>query len=75
MDAFVAPVAVVNVVFVKCDGMAAKARDCIWFPVGSCRPGQATQDELIAAEAYYERLVPQCIDKGMTFDERTKVTP
>jgi hypothetical protein len=33
---------------------------------------KATQDELIAAEAYYERLVPQCIDKGMTFDERTK---
>jgi hypothetical protein len=33
---------------------------------------KATQDELIAAEAFYERLVPQCIDKGMTFDERTK---
>jgi hypothetical protein len=33
---------------------------------------KATQDELIAAEAYYQRLVPQCIDKGMTFDERTK---
>jgi len=33
---------------------------------------KATQDELIAAESYYERLVPQCIDKGMTFDERTK---
>jgi hypothetical protein len=33
---------------------------------------KATQDELIAAEAYYERLVPQCIDKGMTFEERTK---
>merc|ERR1712060_692660 len=33
---------------------------------------KATQDELIAAEAYYERLVPQCFDKGMTFDERTK---
>jgi hypothetical protein len=33
---------------------------------------KATQDELIAAEAYYQRLVPQCFDKGMTFDERTK---
>jgi len=33
---------------------------------------KATQDELIAAEAYHERLVPQCIDKGMTFEERTK---
>ncbi|CAK0882118.1 unnamed protein product [Prorocentrum cordatum] len=33
---------------------------------------KATQDPLIAAEAYHERLVPQCFDKGMTFDERTK---
>jgi len=33
---------------------------------------KATQDELIASEAYYQKLVPQCIDKGMTFDERTK---
>jgi len=33
---------------------------------------KATQDELIASEAYHERLVPQCFDKGMTFDERTK---
>jgi len=33
---------------------------------------KATQDELIAAEAFYERLVPQCFDKGMTFKERTE---
>merc|ERR1719327_2211117 len=30
-----------------------------------------TQDELLAAERYYEKLVPQCIDKGMTYEERT----
>eukprot|EP00747_Dinoflagellata_sp_TGD_P152639 gnl/TRDRNA2_/TRDRNA2_177327_c3_seq12.p1 gnl/TRDRNA2_/TRDRNA2_177327_c3~~gnl/TRDRNA2_/TRDRNA2_177327_c3_seq12.p1 ORF type:complete len:709 (-),score=278.12 gnl/TRDRNA2_/TRDRNA2_177327_c3_seq12:102-2228(-) len=30
-----------------------------------------TQDELLAAERYYDKLVPQCIDKGMTFEERT----
>jgi len=33
---------------------------------------KATQDELIAAQAFYERLVPQCFDKGMTFNERTE---
>merc|ERR1711972_640277 len=32
---------------------------------------KATQDSLLAAERYYEKLVPQCIDKGMTFKERT----
>jgi len=32
---------------------------------------KATQDALLAAERYYEKLVPQCIDKGMTFKERT----
>merc|ERR1719291_20494 len=32
---------------------------------------KATQDELLAAERYYEKLVPQCIDQGMTFEERT----
>jgi hypothetical protein len=32
---------------------------------------KGTQDELIAAERYYEKLVPQCIDKGQTFEERT----
>merc|ERR1719265_2201852 len=31
-----------------------------------------TQDELLAAERYHERLVPQCIDAGVTFEERTK---
>eukprot|EP00747_Dinoflagellata_sp_TGD_P152861 gnl/TRDRNA2_/TRDRNA2_177345_c2_seq29.p1 gnl/TRDRNA2_/TRDRNA2_177345_c2~~gnl/TRDRNA2_/TRDRNA2_177345_c2_seq29.p1 ORF type:complete len:165 (+),score=68.90 gnl/TRDRNA2_/TRDRNA2_177345_c2_seq29:58-495(+) len=30
-----------------------------------------TQDELLAAERYYDKLVPQCIDKGMTYEERT----
>jgi hypothetical protein len=33
---------------------------------------KATQDQLLAAERYYENLVPQCVDKGMTFEERTK---
>merc|ERR1719284_1988664 len=32
---------------------------------------KGTQDELIAADKYYEKLVPQCIDQGMTFEERT----
>lgn len=32
---------------------------------------KSTQDQLIAADKYYARLEPQCIDKGMTFDERT----
>mmetsp|Transcript_74869 Transcript_74869/g.117133 ORF Transcript_74869/g.117133 Transcript_74869/m.117133 type:complete len:142 (-) Transcript_74869:85-510(-) len=31
-----------------------------------------TQDELLAADRYYEKLVPQCIDQGMTWDERVK---
>jgi len=33
---------------------------------------KSNQDELLAAKRYYERLVPQCIDQGMTFEERTK---
>mmetsp|Transcript_8648 Transcript_8648/g.27559 ORF Transcript_8648/g.27559 Transcript_8648/m.27559 type:complete len:729 (-) Transcript_8648:69-2255(-) len=33
---------------------------------------KSNQDELLAAERYHERLVPQCIDQGMTFEERTK---
>lgn len=33
---------------------------------------KATQDELLTAERYHARLVPQCTDKGMTWDERTK---
>jgi len=31
---------------------------------------KATQDELLAANRYYDKLVPQCIDRGMTFQER-----
>jgi len=31
---------------------------------------KATQDKLLAAERYYQKLVPQCIDQGMTWDER-----
>jgi len=30
---------------------------------------KATQDELIAAEKYHERLVPQCNDQGMSWEE------
>ena len=32
---------------------------------------KATQDELLAADRYYEKLVPQCIEQGVTFEERT----
>jgi uncharacterized protein YoxC len=31
---------------------------------------KGTQDELLAADRYYEKLVPQCIDQGMTWQER-----
>jgi len=31
---------------------------------------KSTQDQLLAAERYYERLVPQCIDRGMTWEQR-----
>jgi len=31
---------------------------------------KATQDELLAADRVYEKLVPQCIDQGMTWEER-----
>lgn len=31
---------------------------------------KGTQDQLLAAERYHARLVPQCIDRGMTWDER-----
>jgi len=31
---------------------------------------KATQDELLAADRYYSKLVPQCLDQGMTWDER-----
>jgi hypothetical protein len=33
---------------------------------------KATQDELLAADRYHAKLVPQCIDQGMTWDERVK---
>jgi len=33
---------------------------------------KSTQDELIAADKYHEKLVPQCIDQGMTWEERVK---
>jgi len=32
---------------------------------------KGTQDELIAADRYYAKLVPQCIDQGQSFEERT----
>jgi hypothetical protein len=32
---------------------------------------KSTQDQLLAADRYHEKLVPQCIDQGMTFEERT----
>jgi len=31
---------------------------------------KATQDELLAADRVYEKLVPQCMDQGMTWEER-----
>lgn len=31
-----------------------------------------TQDKLLAAERYYEELKPQCLDQGMTFEDRAK---
>merc|ERR1719188_930624 len=31
---------------------------------------KGTQDELLAADRYYEKLVPQCIDQGQTFEEK-----
>merc|ERR1719329_1460791 len=33
---------------------------------------KGTQDELLAADRYYSKLVPQCFDKGQTFEERTQ---
>jgi len=30
---------------------------------------KSTQDELIAADKYHEKLVPQCIDQGMSWEE------
>lgn len=31
---------------------------------------KASQDQLLAANRYYDTLVPQCVDKGMTWDDR-----
>jgi len=31
---------------------------------------KATQDELLAADRYHAKLVPQCIDQGMSWEER-----
>merc|ERR1740138_1391069 len=31
---------------------------------------KSTQDQLLAANRYHSTLVPQCVDKGQTFDER-----
>jgi hypothetical protein len=31
---------------------------------------KSKQDQLLAADRYYEKLVPQCIDPGVTFEER-----
>merc|ERR1719456_1283650 len=33
---------------------------------------KATQDELLAADRYYEKLKPQCIDQGVSFEDRVK---
>jgi len=31
---------------------------------------KSTQDQLLAADRYHDRLVPQCIDRGMTWEQR-----
>lgn len=33
---------------------------------------KTSQDQLLAANRYWEELEPQCIDKGVTFEERTQ---
>jgi len=33
---------------------------------------KATQDQLLAATRYFDKLKPQCLDQGMTYEERTK---
>merc|ERR1719223_1178173 len=33
---------------------------------------KSTQDELIAADKYHEKLVPQCVDQGMTWEQVQK---
>merc|ERR1719401_2673752 len=32
----------------------------------------ATQDQLLAADRYYEKLKPSCVDTGLTFEGRSK---
>jgi len=32
---------------------------------------KSTQDESLAADRYHKNLIPQCVDQGMTFEERT----
>jgi len=32
---------------------------------------KGAQDQLLAADRYYEKLVPQCIDQGMSWEEKT----
>merc|ERR1719449_110371 len=36
------------------------------------REHEATQEELEAAMAYYDKLKPQCVDSGITYEERVK---
>jgi len=33
---------------------------------------KATQDELLAADRYFEKLKPQCIDAGVSYEDRVK---
>merc|ERR1719352_2214558 len=33
---------------------------------------KATQDELLAADRSFEKLVPQCIDQGVSYEDRVK---
>jgi len=33
---------------------------------------KATQDQLLAADRYYEKLKPQCIDAGVSYEDRVK---
>jgi len=33
---------------------------------------KATQDELLAAQRYYEKLKPDCVDTGISYEERVK---
>jgi len=33
---------------------------------------KSNKDELVAAERYYSKLVAQCVDKGSSYEDRTK---